>query len=238
MSFESSSMTNKMLTTEEIDRAIYLDFESEGKKNNGEQPPPILGGTLIENVYTPTLLDPSLQHAATFKSWGHSSLPDYLKAIYEQATEESRRIVFFSSTEFNIFMNHSIDISKIGFDLRGPAKQSPLYKNVWKEFKKNDQLFRKPNTAKTTKRILRTKAFGLLTLIAADLGMPRPNGYGPGLTGDRIRYAMKQARDRNDFKSWSKGGKTKLTYIVKHNKHDCECTKYVLEHLVQDIHGN
>ena len=224
-----------MLSTEEINRAIYLDFESKGKKRDGTQPPPALGGTLIETVYKPTLLDPALQHAATFRSYGHSSLKNYLTEIYEQATNETRRIIFFSSTEFNIFKNHSFDISEIGFDLRGPAKQSRLYTDVWKEFKKNERLFRNPNTAKTTKRTLRTKAFGLLTLIAADLGMPRPGAYGPGITGERIRYALKQAREKDDYKSWSRGGKTKLTCLVKHNKHDCKCTEYVLKDLAKNI---
>jgi hypothetical protein len=48
------------ISTEAIDRAIYLNVESKGKKPNKEQPPPAFGGTLIEGIYTPTLLDPNL----------------------------------------------------------------------------------------------------------------------------------------------------------------------------------
>jgi hypothetical protein len=224
-----------MLSTEEINRAIYLDFESKGKRRDGTQPPPALGGTLIETVYKPTLLDPALQHAATFRSYGHSSLKNYLTEIYEQATNETRRIIFFSSTEFNIFKNHSLDISEIGFDLRGPAKQSRLYINVWKEFKTNAQRFRNRNTARTTRKTLRPKAHGLLSLIADDLGMQRPVVYGAGLCGDRITNFMNQAEKKPDYESWSSSGKRNLTQLVKHNKHDCECTKYVLEHLAQNI---
>lgn len=219
------------LHTEEIQRAIYLDFESEGEKRNGDQPPPMVGGTLVEDVYTPTLLHCDLIPAAKAKGWDQAPLANYLKAIQERATAERRRIVYFSSTEFRIFKHHGFDIDEFGFDLRKPAKKSQLYKDVWETFKDSDRRFRDPDTAQTTRDALRTNAFGLLTLIAADLGMPRPNAYGPGKTGARIRYALKQARKKADYASWSPGGKTKLTQVVNHNKHDCEATRFVLEHL-------
>jgi hypothetical protein len=219
------------LTTEEIRRAIYLDFESEGKRRNGEQPPPILGGTSIDGVYTPTLLHSDLLHAAKARGWGHSALADYLKAICEQATAENRRIVFFSSTEFTIFKNHGLDITESGFDLRKPAKKSKLYKDVWATFKESERRFRDPQTARSTKETLRTKAHGLLTLIAADLGLPRPHAYNAGKVGAMIRYVLNQAQSKGDYESWSRGSKTKLTNLVNHNKHDCKATRFVLEHL-------
>lgn len=219
------------INTEEINRAIYLDFESEGEKPNGPQPPPVLGGAMVENIYTPTLLHPDLAHAAEAKEWGHTTLADYLKSIHDQANAENRRIVFFSSTEPTIFADHEVDISGSGFDLRGAAKTSNLYKDVWDTFKDNVRRFRDPDTAQTTRNAIRTKSFGLLTLVAADLGMQRPDSYGAGKTGARIRYALKQAGKKSDYGSWSPGGKTKLSQVVDHNKHDCKATRHVLEHL-------
>ena len=224
-------MGTMTINTEEINRAIYLDFESEGRKRSGEPSPPVLGGAMIENVYTPTLLHPELAHAAEDKGWGHATLGDYLKSIHDQADTESRRIVFFSSTESTVFEDHGFDISRSGFDLRKSARKSKLYEDVWNTFKDNDRRFRDPDTAQSTRDALRTKSFGLLTLIAADLGMPRPDGYGAGKTGARIRYALKQAGKKVDYESWSPGGKTKLTQVASHNKHDCKATRYVLEHL-------
>ena len=61
--------------------------------------------------------------------------------------------------------------------------------------------------------------------------MPRPDSYGAGKTGARIRYALKQAGKKSAYGAWSAGGKTKLTQVVEHNKHDCNATRYVLEHL-------
>ena len=225
------TMATMIMNKEEINRAIYLDFESEGEKRNGEQPPPAIGGTIVENVYTPTLLHPDLAHAAEARGWGHASLAEYLKAIHDQATAENRKIVFFSSTESTIFADHGFDISDSGFDLRTSAKQSKRYATVWDTFKDNVRRFRDPDTAQTTRNEIRTKSFGLLTLVAADLGMPRPDSYGAGKTGARIRYALKQAGKKAGYESWSPGGKTKLTQVVNHNEHVCKATRYVLEHL-------
>ena len=191
------------INKEEINRAIYLDFESEGEKRNGTQPPPVLGGVMVETIYTPTLLHPDLAHAAEAKEWAHTTL----------------------------FADHGIDISQHGFDLRDAAKRSGLYQTVWDTFKDNVRRFRDPDTAQTTRNEIRTKSFGLLTLVAADLGMQRPDLYGAGKTGARIRYALKQAGKKSDYASWSSGGKTKLTQVVDHNKHDCKATRCVLEHL-------
>jgi hypothetical protein len=225
------TMATMIMNTEEINRAIYLDFESEGEKRNGEQPLPALGGTIVENAYTPTLLHPDLAHAAEARKWGHATMADYLESIHDQATAENRKIVFFSSTEFTLFADHGFDISHSGFDLRTSAKQSKLYETVWDTFEDNVRRFRDPDTAQMTRNEIRTKSFGLLTLVAADLGMPRPDSYGAGKTGARIRYALKQAGKKADYESWSPGGKTKLTQVVNHNEHDCKATRYVLEHL-------
>ncbi len=219
------------LTTEEINRAIYLDFESEGRKRTGEEPPPTLGGAMIENVYTPTLLHSDLASAAAARGWGHASLADHLKAVHEQAVAEDRRIVFFNSTESDLFETHGIDIKESGFDLRESARKSELYKVVFETYEDNDRRFRDPNTAQTTRDAICPDSFDLLTLIAAELGMERPDSYGAGKTGAHIRYALKQAGKKTDYESWSPGGKTRLTQAVDHNQHDCKAARFVLEHL-------
>ncbi len=220
-----------IINTEEVNRAIYLDFENEGEKQNGEQSPPALGGTLVEDVYTPTLLHPDLAYAAEARTWSHATLADYLRSIHELANTENRRIVFFSSTGSTIFAEHGFDLSDSGFDLRTSAQQSRLYDDAWNAFDDNARLFRDPATPQTTRDAICTKSFDLLTLIAADLGLPRPDSYAAGKTGARIRYAIKQANRKSDYESWSAGGKTKLTQVFEHNKHDCSATRFVLEHL-------
>ena len=221
----------KSLTTEEIKQAIYLDFESEGKKRTGEEPPPTLGGAMIENEYTPTLLHSDLASAAEARGWGHASLADHLKPIHERAVTEGRRIVFFSSTESNLFKTHGMDIEESGFDLGESARESELYKHAFEAYEDNDRRFRDPDTAQATRDELRPVAYDLLTLIAAELGMERPDSYGAGKTGARIRYALKQAGKKTDYESWSPGGKTRLTQAVDHNQHDCKAARFVLEHL-------
>ena len=224
-------MGTMTINTEDINRAIYLDFESEGEKLNGEHSPPALGGTLVDHVYTPTLLHPDLAYAAEARTWSHATLADYLRSIHELANTEKRRIVFFSSTDSTIFAEHGFDLSDSGFDLRTFAQQSKLYDAAWNTFDDNVRQFRDPATPQTTRNAICTESFGLLTLIAADLGLPRPDSYAAGKTGARIRYAIKQANRKSDYGSWSAGGKTKLTQVIEHNRHDCTAIRFVLEHL-------
>ena len=222
------------ITTEEIDRAIYLDFESKGKKPNKEQPPPAFGGTLIEGIYTPTLLDPDLVHAAHANEWDHATVTESLQSIQDQANAEGRRVVFFNSSELTSLNAHGVDLSGSGFDLREHAKASGLYKNVWATFDESERRFTDPDTAQATRDELRTKGFDLITLIAQELGMQRPESYGAGKTGARIRYALKHASSKHDYESWSPGAKRKLMQAINHNEHDCRAIHFVLGHLAKN----
>lgn len=224
-----------MLNGEQARRAIYLDFEGEGQRRSGEQPPPILGGVRVDGVYAPTLLHPSLSDAAKSRGWAHVSLPNYLTAIHSQAVSENRKIVFFSSTEFDLFKNHDIDITNSGFDLRGPAKSSGLYRDVWQEFRRNERRFRSADVSRSARNNIRTRSFGLLSLIAEENGMQRPHSYGPGKIGQWVRTVLDQASSKSNYDSWSSGGKRKLTSIVTHNEHDCKATQFVLENLIINI---
>ncbi len=70
---------NSPMTNTQANRAIYLDFESEGKKlASGEQPPPVLGGVLVDGCYKPTLLHDDLKEVASALHWGYAMLNDYL----------------------------------------------------------------------------------------------------------------------------------------------------------------
>lgn len=223
--------SNSPMTNTQAHQAIYLDFESEGEKGSGEQPPPVLGGVLVDGCYKPTLLHEDLMEAASVRHWGYAMLNDYLHELQKQAMREERLIVYFSSAEKKIFEDAGIPTSNCGFDLRPFAKRSGLFKTQWREFKNNEKKFCKP-LAKTTKKQLQPKAHGLLSLLATSLGLPRPYSYGAGSVGKYIRYFMKQAKTKGCYADWSKGGKTKLTLLKKHNEHDCKSTQYVLEHIL------
>lgn len=223
-----------MLSKGEIERAVYLDFESEGQKLNGDTPPPVLGGARIEGTYTPTLLHSTLADAATSRGWKCVTLEEYLHSLHNLASSEGRHIVYFSSTEQTLFDGAGIKLLDIGFDLRKPAKSSKLYASVWKEFKAAQKQYKDRNTSLARRASIRTKSFGLLTLIAQEIGLKRPGAYGAGFIGKYIRSAMDQAEKKPCYKAWSKSGKTKLTKVVNHNEHDCHATQFVLEHLYRN----
>jgi len=144
---------------------------------------------------------------------------------------EKRLIVYFTSAEKQIFEDAGIPFTDHGFDLRPFARRSGLFKTQWREYKTNKEKLRKP-LAKTTEKKLRPKAHGLLSLLATSIGLPRPCSYGAGSVGKYIRYFMKQAKTKGRYADWSKGGKTKLTLLKKHNEHDCKSTRYVLEYIL------
>ena len=101
-----------------------------------------------------------------------------------------------------------------------------------KEWKKNVKKFESKKTSKTAEK-LRTKSFGLLTLFAAEIGLPRIAGYGAGKVGGWIKDFEEQSQKKAAFELWSKSAKTKLTKLINHNKHDVEATQFVLEYLLR-----
>jgi hypothetical protein len=221
------------ITPEQATRAIYLDFESEGDSRAGEEREQVLGGTLVDETYTPVFLIPLLEETASARGWQHRTLVDYLHGVYEWACAEDRWIVYFSSKENDLFEAEGIVLGDRGCDLRVLAKafrrRSSSFKDVWSKWKEDRRKYFRSSTDS-----LRPKAYGLLTLLAAEIGLPRPGSYGAGFVGARIRDAKKQARQRECYEKWTPTMKGKLTNLVKHNEHDCRATRYVLQHILDN----
>jgi hypothetical protein len=225
------------VTPEQATRAIYLDFESEGDSRSGEEREQVLGGTLVEEVYTPVLLIPLLEEAASANGWQHRTLGAYLIEVYERACTEGRLIVYFSSKEKDLFEAEGIVLGDRGCDLavlaRRYKRRSRSFKDVWDKYSKDKEKL-KTTRAKTTRKKLKTKVRGLLTLLAAEIGLPRPGSYGAGLVGKRIRDVKSQAKQRDCYEKWTPTKKGMLTKLVNHNKHDCLATRHVLQHILDN----
>ena len=223
------------VTPEQATRAIYLDFESEGDSLAGEEREQVLGGTLVDETYTPVLLIPLLEEAASARGWQHRTLGAYLREVYERACTDCRLIVYFSSKEKDLFEAEGIVLGDRGCDLRVLAKKfsrgSRSFKDVWDKYSKDKEKI-KTTRAKTTRKKLKTKVRGLLTLLAAEIGLPRPGSYGSGLVGKRIRDVKSQARQRDCYEKWTATKKGMLTKLANHNKHDCLATRHVLQHIL------
>ena len=87
-------------------------------------------------------------------------------------------------------------------------------------------------TSKKAKDKLRSKSFGLLTLFAAEVGLPRIAGYGAGKVGQWIRFFENQAQNKDAYEKWTPSAKRKLSSLIKHNKHDVEATQFVLKNIL------
>ncbi len=208
-------------------RAIYLDFEGPGRGlAQTEGPPPMFAGTLIDGDYTFWVHEPCFETFAQSK--GHCFLPlhDFVTKIFAQAEQEEHRIVFWSSHELELFAQQGCSLDTVGFDVIIPARD--LYRPLFDEFNENDRRFRNPETSKSEKKRLRSKAFGLMSLVAEHLGLPRPTSYGAGLVGKWIRTMLAQAQTRESFSQWAKSAKSSSTKLINHNKHDCAATRHIL----------
>ncbi len=226
---------NRPITLEEAQRALYLDFEGRGPSEADPDPLPLIGGVCCEGDYTATALDRSLDMISERPDVDFMPLDHFLGELLDQATFEERRIVFWTSHEKTLFTSRGYPPGDIGFDVRVPAKAHPELKHYFREFKLANKKIRKPGTAKTMNRTLRTKAFGLLAIIADDLGLKRPANYGPGFVGKWLRTMQEQNQSKSGtgYDRWSPSGKRNTTKLLKHNEHDCRATEYLIKWLLE-----
>jgi len=225
-------MMNQTMTAEEAKRAIYFDVEGQADSKNKEKRDPILGGVLVDGSYEVTLFGDDLEVAARAKNWNHQPLEKFLEDLSNRARLEGRKLVYFTSAEEKLFSQFEVDIEDVGFDLRPLVAKNKDYKKCRKAFRSNVRKFKSRNTVKTTKEKLRTKAFGLLTLFAAEMGLHRPHAYSAGKIGNYCKKIKDQARLKDCYEAWSKGTKKNLALVKNHNEHDCKATRYVMAVLV------
>ena len=115
---------NKPISLTEAERAIYLDFEGEGaSKKTVQAPPPVLGGECCEGRYRWTLLDTDFAARADRDGAPHADLSGYLEGLVVRARAESRRIVFWTSHEENLFVAAGFPPWEFGFDVFIYAKR-------------------------------------------------------------------------------------------------------------------
>jgi len=226
---------NRPITLEEAQRALYLDFEGRGPSEADPDPLPLIGGVCCEGDYTATALDRSLDMISERPDVDFMPLDHFLGELLDQATFEERRIVFWTSHEKTLFTSRGYPPGDTGFDVRVPTRKHPDLKNYFREFRSNNKKIRGPGAAKTTKSALRTKAFGLLAIIADDLGLKRPANYGPGFVGKWLRTMQEQnqLKSGTGYDRWSPSSKRNTTKLLKHNEHDCRATEYLLKWLLE-----
>jgi hypothetical protein len=225
---------NCPITSAEATRAIYLDFESPGRKKDGFDPPPVLAGVLFDSRYESFVLRSEWRAVCVAKQLLCLSLDEFLESILDLARSESRRIVYWSSNEDSLFHSRGYPPGEIGFDVIIPARKIEWIKDRFTQFRADSKRFRSPATAKTVKARLRTITFGLLSLICKEAGFARPSGYGAGKVGKWIRHVTTQEGKIN-YEKWSPGGKAAFTKLAKHNEHDCRATEHLLGCLVKEL---
>lgn len=222
------------ISYEEAQRAIYFDVEGRAPKKRGAaERPPVLAGVLIDGEYQAILLKDDLRGAAEARGIDCMPLEEVLKYLHKKASEEGRKIVFFSSTEEGLFTKMGFELSDMRVDLKDLCEGNEVYEGVRKEWKKYQKKDRNSSTLSPSYRAtIRRKAYGLLTLFAAKIGLPRPSNYGPGLVGKRIRYFEKQNEEKPTYEAWSRMAKKNLTDLIDHNEHDVKATEFVLHYLL------
>ena len=220
-----SKPKNRPITEEEAQRAIYLDFEGRGAPHGQPAPPPVLGGTLIEGEYTDTIVSEELAQVAIGRSRDFVPLEEYLEDLLRRARVESRRIVYWTSHEAELFEQHGFPPGGLGFDLKIDVR--PHMEDLFKEAREAKKALRTAKT-KTAREKARRKASGLCVECAARHGFKTPTNYGRGTVGITVKRALDQASRRPDYASWPSGAKRAWSRLVTHNKADCEAMKLLM----------
>ena len=226
---------NRPISPEEAQRALYLDFEGRGPSGGGPDPLPLIAGISCDGEYTATALDICIEMIAERPDVDFLPLDHFLGELLDQATFEERRIVFWTSHEKTLFTSRGYPPGDIGFDVRVPANARPELKHYFRKFRLANRKLRNNAKTKAKKNALRTKAFGLLAIIADDLGLKRPISYGPGFVGKWLRTMQEQNHSKSGtgYDRWSPSGKRNTTKLLKHNEHDCRATEYLLRWLLE-----
>jgi len=195
------------LTSEEVKKAIYIDYEGNIKL------PPTLLGWYVDGEYKASILEPLFNTCANrYKAKGiqvedHSQLA--LKLI-QQAEEEGRLIVSWSEHDYLLMCK-----------VLKPSDGERL-KVVYR------------NAIRTARPWYRQKYGPLPEKASLDffedlLGFHVPERFGIGLVGNSLRLIRDQIKEERGYAELTNAARDGWTTVVRHNKLDLQGTAYVLQ---------
>ncbi len=203
------------LTSTEVARAIYLDFEGKAPSKSGEKYPPTLCGWVEEGKYSFVVFDDRFAGPAHEKLGRATPMKDFIGDLVTRASREERRIVHWTSKEAEDCAEVGFPLRTLGYDLRPLVKRR--HPDIFSEAKEAKRAFK--SAPKSLQKKLIKKAYGLCVACAEKEGLKVPTTYGWGSVGTFIRECETQLG--RPYPEWSPGKKRKWSRLLAHNELDC-----------------
>lgn len=198
------------LTAEEVNKAIYIDYEGNIKLL------PTLLGWYVDSKYMASILEPLFETCANrYKAKGvyvedHHQLA--LRLI-QKAEDEGRLIVSWSEHDYLIMCKvlTPSDAERLKMVYRNAIQTArPWYRKKYGSV---------PEKA-------------TLNFFEDLLGFYVPDQFGLGLVGDALRLIRGQIQGGRGYAAFSKAAKDGWTRVVRHNKFDLEGMAFVLNEIL------
>ena len=195
--FTETLASEKIITKQDAERAIYIDFEG------FEAREPSLIGVSIDSHFEQVILSISLRSAAKAKGLAIRDGKEYLNELFNLAIKENRKIVAFSSHEKEQCHKwYGLNISQVYVNANLIAK-------AW---------YRK------TYPLPREKITGLKDYLKL-IGVYRGDYLGVRQTTQRIKAVEDMLERKGEYELLTRVNKAKWTKLLEHNKIDVEGMK-------------
>ena len=189
---EATPRSRRDPANEEIERALYIDFE--GFQGSS----PALVGVLVDGRFHQVVLDPALAAAGESKGLHVENGRDWAEALARRAETEQRRICAYSRRELTACRDDfGVDLAPWYLDGRRVAKRAwnragrPRPEDGWSQ------------------HFFKTR-----------LGLERPRHLLPGNATARLRSVRSQLERRGRFEALTRTAKGKWTNLLAYNQLD------------------
>jgi hypothetical protein len=201
------------LTAEEVQKAIYIDYEGNIKL------PPTLLGWYVDGKYMASILEPSFETCENrYKAKG-VYVEDHMQLalrLIQQAEDEGRLIVSWSEHDYLLMCKvlTPSDAERLKLLYRNAIRTGrPWYRQKYGPL---------PEKAS-------------LNFFEDLLGFYVPDRFGLGLVGESLRLIRVQIKEGRSYADFSKAAKNGWTSVVRHNKLDLEGMVFVLQEMTKGI---
>jgi hypothetical protein len=201
------------ILTEEVERAIYIDYEG-----NIDKPPTLLGW-YVDGNYHASIIEPLFETCANRYRTKGIAVTDHATLalqLLEQAEDEKRLIVSWSQHDYLHMCKvlTAIDQGRLQLVYRNAIKTAkPWYRNKFGSLTEKAKL----------------QFFEDL------LGFYVPERFGLGLVGESLRLIREQIEKGRTYSDLTKAAKTGWISVVRHNKFDLQGMAFVLNAITRQI---
>jgi O-acetyl-ADP-ribose deacetylase (regulator of RNase III) len=195
-------------TREEVERAIYIDFEGFTEKA------PSFVGEQVEGFFRQVVFDESLKPAAEAKGLDVISFQAYIDDLVQRAQTEARLIVAYSEHEQNVIREFAgADISARYLDARKLAK-------LWK-----------------TRCHCDTKIGMGLKDFLVFINYERPSCLGEQKSTKRLHSVVSMLASRGSYDTLTTTVKAQWTKVLQHNRIDVQGMRALVFQAAEDLSG-